>query len=298
MGPSNDNRESERTDATTARLVLAEANATLGNGFRLERPLKGGFQAGAWLIRDPDDGPAVLKWSPDPALGPRNERAAEAAHRATAAGYPTPAWLAVGVTESGLPYHIQEFAQGRPATRLTADVAGQLVVVLERQRGLDVDPGRSWSRYTREQLSGGWDPLLQAVGDSGPAGRRFVAVSEALIRTAGEIGLPTDDLVHGDFRLGNVLFLSGQITAVIDVEALGSGTRAYDYGTLMTVDDIEPAGWDLIRAAGERVAGPGVLAQCFALASMELAHFVLRHVPDRLPAIIGPLTERAAALLP
>jgi hypothetical protein len=170
--------------------------------------------------------------------------------------------------------------------------------VLEHQRGLDIDPQHCWSRYARDRLAGGWDQMRQAVADSGPLGLGFVAAVDAIVASFGQVELPTGDLVHGDFRLDNVVFRSGRVAAVIDIEALGSGTRAFDYATLLTVDDIDPAGWERTWAAGEQVAGPGVLAHCFALVALDLAEFVRQRVPARLPIIIGPLKDRAEALLP
>ncbi len=136
---------------------------------------------------------------------------------------------------------------------------------------------------------------MASAGTQGPG---FVASIDALFRSFGRVDLPTGDLVHGDFRLSNILFGSEQVAAVIDIEALGSGSRAFDYATLLTVDDVDRAGWDLIRLAGQQVAGPGVLAHCFALVALELADFVRQRVPGRLPVILGPLRDRAEALLP
>lgn len=287
-------------DTETAHLVLEDVNRAHHTRFALVRPLRGGHQSGTWLLRDAGGEPAsaVLKWSPDRAWAPQVLRAGEVVERARAVGYPTPAWIAAGVSGPGFPYHVQQFVPGAVADRLTAAVAERLVPVLEKQRGLDIDPRRCWSRHVRERIAGEWEALRDAVAAADPGGRRFVTALDALLAGFGDVALPTGDLVHGDFRLANVLFRAGRVAAVIDMEALGSGTRAYDYATLLTVDDIDPAGWELIRAAGERVAGPGVLAHCFALAALDLADFVRRHVPARLPHLIGPLTSRAESLLP
>jgi len=290
----------ERTDLEAARLVLADANRTHGTAYRLAEPLNGGFQAGTWLLHDGEnaDAAAVLKWSPNRTWAPQILRAGRAVQRARATGYPTPAWLAAGVAESGFPYYIQQYVPGSAPRRLTVEVAERLIPVLEYQRGLDIDPHHCWSQYARDRLAGGWEYARKAVAGSGPQGLGFVASIDALVASFGQVELPTGDLVHGDFRLDNILFGSEQVAAVIDIEALGSGTRAFDYATLLTVDDVEPAGWELARIAGERVAGPGVLAHCYALVALELADFALHRVPGRLPVILGPLTDRAGSLLP
>jgi len=283
----------ERTDPEVARLILADANRTHGTSYHLAEPVTGGFQSGTWLLRDGknEDAAAVLKWSPNRTRAPQILRAARAVQRARAAGYPTPAWLAAGVAELGFPYHIQQYVPGSSPRRLTVEVAERLVGVLEHQRGLDIDPHHCWSRYARDRLAGGWDHARTAIVDSGLQGLGFVASLDALLASFGQVELPTGDLVHGDFRLNNILFGSEQVAAVIDIEALGSGTRAIDYATLLTVDDADPAGWELIRIAGEKAAGPGVLSHCFALVALELADFVGQRV-------LGSLTERAESLLP
>ncbi|WP_406142375.1 phosphotransferase [Streptomyces sp. NBC_01089] len=182
--------------------------------------------------------------------------------------------------------------------RLRAEVTERLIPVLEHQRGLDIDPQHCWSQYARDRLAGGWDHARKAMASPGPQGLGFVASIDALFTSFGQVELPTGDLVHGDFRLDNILLGSNRVAAVIDIEALGSGTRAFDYATLLTVDDVDPAGWELTRLAGEQVAGPGVLAHCFALVALDLADFVRQRVPERLPFILGPLRDRAEALLP
>ncbi|MFJ3706792.1 MULTISPECIES: phosphotransferase [unclassified Streptomyces] len=288
---------------TEARSILTRANREHRTRFRLDRPLTGGFQSHTWLLAGADEtgsdaGRAVLKWSPNPGLVPRTLRAAQAVAEVRAAGYMTPAWVATGVTEAGFPYHIQEFAPGGKADRLTDATARLLVPLLESQRGLDPDPERCWSRYVYESLADGGAELRRRLAATGPDGRRFITAVGALLQAYGEVELPTGDLVHGDFRLANVVVPPDGRPVAVDIEALGSGTRAYDYATLLTEDEVDESAWNLIRAAGERVAGPDVLAYCFALTAMELADFVRERVPGRLPLLIGPLTARAEALRP
>ena len=44
--------------------------------------------------------------------------------------------------------------------------------------------------------------------------------------------MPSNDLVHGDLSPANVLIRDGEVAAVIDVEALGAGSRLHDLATL------------------------------------------------------------------
>ncbi|MFE2985007.1 phosphotransferase [Streptomyces sp. NPDC059262] len=60
---------------------------------------------------------------------------------------------------------------------------------------------------------------------TGPTGRDLVDACERLLAAHGPVALPTEDLVHGDVRHGNILFDADRVGGVIDIEALGSGTR-------------------------------------------------------------------------
>jgi hypothetical protein len=64
-------------------------------------------------------------------------RAAGAVAKIRAAGYPTPAWLAVGITTSGFGYQIQGFVPGRSPNRVTVREARPLIEVLETHAGLE-----------------------------------------------------------------------------------------------------------------------------------------------------------------
>jgi Phosphotransferase enzyme family len=104
---------------------------------------------------------AVLKWSPNRGWAPQIERAARAVAKIRSAGYPTPAWLAVGVTTNGLGYHIQELVPGRSRNQVTAHGAELLIDVLERHAGLDPDPQRCWSQFVTMRMNDHRDELLR-----------------------------------------------------------------------------------------------------------------------------------------
>src|SRR4051812_423377 len=83
------------------------------------------MQSGAFELSD-GSSKVVLKWSEDPGWAHRVFRAAELVRKARAAGYPTPAWLAVDTTSAGSLYQLQEYVDGTPlvdATSLDLDVA-------------------------------------------------------------------------------------------------------------------------------------------------------------------------------
>ena len=273
--------------------MLQEANDAHGTSYRLTRPLLGGFQSGAWLITDTSGSPAVLKWSPERAWAAQIERAARAVATARRHGYPTPAWLAVGSTRAGHGYQVQELAPGQPKAELTTEVAGAMTELVERQRDLDPDPDRSWSTYLVDQLAHSWVSTTATVRDIGPAGSALVEACSALLAPFDSPAFPSADLVHGDLRLGNVLFLRDRVSAVIDIEALGSGTRVFDYATLLDHEHADEQAVHLLVDAASEVAGPAVLAFSLAHVVLDLARFVHRR---RLTADAPSAAQRVGAL--
>lgn len=286
----------DHDDVEYARQLALEIDATHELRFEVRGRCDGGLQGGAWLVVDPDGRSAVLKWRHT--SGPSEVRQlAEVIRRVREQGYPTPAWLAAGVTRDGVSYHVQEFVPGTASTPLTPAKVELLLGVLERQADLDAAPTHDWSRRVK----------AMALGDS-PGGPRRVVASlgvrgqallhcyDRLLAGFGPVELPAGDLVHGDFNSCNILLQGGRVSGVIDVEAVGRGTRAFDYASLLREAYVEGYGADvalLIRRAGERVAGPGVLAWCAAATAFDIVGFKLRHEPDRIDQILDRLHQLA-----
>jgi aminoglycoside phosphotransferase (APT) family kinase protein len=273
--------------------VLDEVNIALRGTYRLVRRLPGGFQSGAWLIQDHAGQQAVMKWTPDRTWAEQIQRASRAVADVRRRGYPTPAWLAVGVTNSGFGYQIQEYAPGRPRECLTEETARQAVDLLELQSDLDPDPGRSWSEYVNTRFRDEWTSTISDVSATGDAGVELAEHAARLLSRYELPVFPNVDLVHGDFRLGNILFDEKAVSGVIDIEALGSGTRAFDYATLLDHDLADDTAVELVVAAGSEVAGPAVLASCLVHVVLDLARFMHR---SPLPAVTHQADRRMVGL--
>ncbi|MFH8736707.1 MULTISPECIES: phosphotransferase family protein [unclassified Streptomyces] len=289
------NTTSDEADTRTARAVLREANHAHDKRFQLLHRFDDGVQSGAWLLTDGTGRQAVLKWSPDLSWAPQIERAAAGVAKIRAAGYPTPAWLAVGTSTDGFGYQIQELAPGRTRQQVTASEARLLIGVLELHAGLDPDPQRCWSEFVTTRMTG--EELWRQTAQTGATGRDLVNACERLLAAHGPVTLPTEDLVHGDFRPGNVLFDADRVSGVIDIEALGSGTRVFDYATLLSAHDFTPEALEMLCDAGERVAGPGVLAYCFAQVALDLTVFVHQRNLQLGIQNVDKLLERTLILL-
>lgn len=263
-----------------AEAVLREVNAGNGTNYVLIREMVGGMQSRPWLIADEDMNQAVLKWSGDVAWASQIQRAAQAVERLRSKGYPTPAWTAVGTTSAGLGYQVQEVARGEAVGRLTVGVAHELIRVLEQQDGLDPDPERSWSDFVINSYRDRFAPSLVAVAAIDAGGQALVDRCVRLLAHFGQPVFPRVDLVHGDFRLGNILLVDGSVSGVVDIEALGSGTRVFDYATLLDHDLADDAAVTLLIDAAKQIAGPAVLAHCFVHVAIDLALFMNRRVPS------------------
>ena len=263
--------------ATGTAVVLEEVNLTHGSTYRLVRPLLGGFQSGAWLIQDDARRTGVLKWTCDRTWARQVQRASRAVARIRQRGYPTPAWLAVGTTSSGYGYQVQRYVPGTRREHLTEHTAYQAVSILELQTGLDPDPDRCWSDYLTSTIHHERASMITEVSATGVAGTELSTQAAQLVSRYDVPVFPRSDLVHGDFRLANVIFDDDTVRGVIDIEALGSGTRAFDYATLLDHELADDTAVELLVAAGSQVAGPAVLAHCFAHVVLDLALFVHRH---------------------
>lgn len=274
---------------TTAE-VVAEVNLALGTDYQLVRRLAGGLQAGAFELAD-GDSRVVLKWNADPGWAHRVYRAAELVRKARAAGYPTPAWLAVRTTRAGAPYQLQEFVDGTPladASGVGRRLAEELVAICETQRGLVDDGGSSWSDFVRGVVFADWDGTWETVRRYDEVTAELIGRYEQLCRPYRDQELPADDMVHGDLNVSNLIVADGRIAGVIDIEAASGGTRAYDLVSLATsaTRDGAPAGVDeLFFEAALRAGGRASVAVCAASEYAGLASFVRQLTPASLSGV-------------
>ncbi|RCK68922.1 hypothetical protein DT076_13465 [Desertihabitans brevis] len=80
---------------------------------------------------------------------------------------------------------------------------------------------------------------------------------------------------------------------MVDIEAIGSGSRVFDYATLLDHQRIEPAALELLVTAAAAVAGPGLLRACFDLVALDLVDYSTVGPEDHRVLRIRELTTRA-----
>ncbi len=276
--------------------VLEWVGEQHGVSYVLIDRLAGGFQGGAYLVEAPDRGRVVLKWSQSRAWAKQVVRAEAIVRAVRERGYPTPAWLAAGVTDQGFPYQVQEFVSGSPLPVLDEQAADLLIELIDRQAGLNPDPGRNWSEYARGVVFGDGRESLRT---SGEAGSTVVDAFDRLCRPLADLELPADDMVHGDLSLDNFLVLDGQVSGVVDIEAIGSGSRVFDLAAVIRsayLGDAEARGLDRIRQVAESIAGPDVL-RIFAAATLyDILIFGLERWEHGIDAAVPAALQLAADL--
>lgn len=266
----------DSADMPACRLI-EEINQITGLQLSVRRRCTGGEQGGAWVVQTPADELYVLKWRAADRLE-RRIRTAAAVDRIVAAGYPTPPWRLVGGTPAGICYHLLDFLPGDPIS-LTPETAVLMAEVIEKQAGLAPDLDRDWSTYITANALDDDDQTgpRQFVRDLGPAGQALIEHYDAMLTRYGRIDLPRSDLVHGDFSTGNVLIHQGRISGMVDIDALGNGTRIIDYAWLVREvfgTGADPAAADVLRRRAENVAGPDVLALCVTATALDMVRWV------------------------
>ncbi|OIH93452.1 aminoglycoside phosphotransferase family protein [Curtobacterium sp. MCBA15_001] len=283
------------TDAAAVRDALAAS--VDHTDWRIVGPLTGGRQSGAWLVEGPGGDRAVVKLATSPDWAERLSTAARSVARVRAAGYPTPAWSAVGSTPAGVGFVIQEFRHGRPTEVVDERVAVALLDVIASEAGLDPEPARCWSDFVVEQVGAGLDRLVDEARPD--PGLLAACLSLAASAPLDPRRWPRTDMVHGDLRPANVLFLGDAVSGVVDIEAVGSGTRAFDHATLLTHQAISPGAVRMVVDAGVDAAGVDVFRACCAFAFLDLARFSVQAgggADHRRTALARELTSRAVAV--
>lgn len=281
------------------RLVVAQVNEVHGLDFGVGRRLPGGYQSGAYQLFSRSHGRAVLKITTDSAWVPRVLAAEPLVERARRAGWPTPAWLAVGVTPQGWAYCVQDWVDGSAIGGLDEVGVDAVVELVEGQAGLAPPTGVDWQAYNRRVVFDGDGAVADRVAASGPAGAQIVGRFQALCAQHPDLITGPVDLVHGDLSTANLLVRAGRIVAVVDVEALGKGHRVSDYACLLREGYMDGADRHLLRrlrAVAEAGAGPGALAISCAATAFLVAGFVLEHLPRRWPDKCTGLLDLVADL--
>jgi len=259
--------------------------------WELVRQLPGGYQQGAYELRDRDRR-AVLKVHaghlPPKELG----ATAHAIEEARLRGWPTPRWLAHGSLPNDGGYIIEDFVEGERPRRLGGAVLERLLEAVRLQADARPNTDQDWSAYIHRVVFEG-EAELAARMRARPETEALLRRLEQLTAPARDLPLPAEDLVHGDFVLDNVVVRGGQ-PYLVDTAHAGKGTRAYDLATLLmetTVggDYSDPSVSDQRRLERECVAIIGRLGflVCVACRVMHLLVFGGVHWGAEVPRTVA-----------
>ncbi|HET6874021.1 MAG TPA: phosphotransferase [Acidimicrobiales bacterium] len=278
------------TDERAALMVLATVNRAHGTQYSLVGRLPGGYQNGAYELISPDGDRAVLKWFPVPRPLDVVSQAAAAVGAARANGWPTPAWLHWGIGPDGLPYEIQEFVDGWHLDRLDPDSLRLLLDVNARQARLRPPTRHEWSPWIEDMVYRDREAVLDRAALLGREGRQLTSVIVELRRFASNVTLARHDLVCGVFSLENILFGDAGVAGIIDVEAIGRGTRAFDLAVLysrLSDDEQQSDLGEALRTAACDVDGAGAFAVCLAAEFLGLILFLSNRRSEGVRSMVG-----------
>ncbi|MBB6626083.1 aminoglycoside phosphotransferase family protein [Nocardioides sp. KIGAM211] len=280
------------TDARTVDLpaeVLDDVASVAGTEVTVLGRFPGGLNAGAVRVRLTGGTDAVLKAAPSTHPGHLGEglRAQRVVEHMRWRGYPTPAWLGVGATDTHV-WHLMEFVDAAPAPELTPSLVEQLMEIVELQAGQASEDYDHWSyawRVATGQAAAPVRPdlhetpeqssLRQAVGKIAGHSSEVSALVERVRLACADAPPPSTapDMVHADLNPSNVLVRDGAVVALVDIGNAGSGTRATDLVTLLwntiqdPLDDVRRRLWArILDVVGE---GAAVLVATQILLQLE-----------------------------
>jgi hypothetical protein len=266
-----------------AEAVLAAANEAIAGAWRLEGRFARGDLSGAWRVRA-EGRTAVLKWHDPSSTVPYNPDAPAVVDHLRSTGYPTPAWLASGVTADGMAWSIQELVDADPFRPLDVPMAQEVVQLVDRHRRLRLPTTYQWNGYVRAHVFGR-HPSHRRLAEAGPDVRRLLATALEVARTHRDAPMPDDEMVHCDLNVSNLLFRDGELVAVVDIEAAGRGCAAYDL-LASAVNGVswasDPDAVDLLVRHGLATYGPGPVAVVRGGLLVESTSWYLDADPDTI----------------
>src|SRR2546428_1599309 len=199
----------DRSPSADVRDLLARINTQHSTRWTLVGKFAGGYQQGAYELWDRAGGRAVLKWHTGHLPPKQLRETARAIEDARARGWPTSKWLAYGPLPNNGAYIIEEFIAGKRPDRLDGAVLERLLEAVRMQAGAQPVTDQDWSSYIARCVFEGEADLAARMRQR-PETASLQHRLEQLTREAHGIRLPSEDLVHGDFVLNNIVVQDGQ----------------------------------------------------------------------------------------
>jgi hypothetical protein len=221
-------------DAAEATELLAE---TTGRPFTILGPLTGG-ETGATAIQDADGQRFVLKWTDDPTDQRLRRRGVELAERLRAdAGWPAPQQRTFDA--GAVLLVLQDLMPGAAVEHLSHGLVDELLALHERRLGVATSPADAAAADEAAAeliitlvVGGDGYCLHEPLRTHDVRTRRIVERIEAVGRALDPSELGGTDVVHGDLHPGNLLQVSGRLSAVVDLDYARVGDARFDLAML------------------------------------------------------------------
>ncbi|KAK3177702.1 hypothetical protein K4F52_009550 [Lecanicillium sp. MT-2017a] len=233
-----DTSEEEKPSENTCN-ILQYINRSHEVDYAFVGKLHGGFAGETCIVQEnTNNRQAVLKWDPRVDQAARVSKAAAVVAQARAAGWPTPEWLIQGVAPGGQVFTIQEYiplASGSHWDISTRLAESAVDFVQRTQAGVCLDTGVNWIDWDWAVVFEDSQECAARLREHSAHGAEFVDLAPEFAAEFRNVKLDAKDIVHGDFQPGNFLLAQGDkccIEAVVDVEAIGKGTRFHDVADL------------------------------------------------------------------
>ena len=239
--------------------LVTRINTRHGTQFRLQGRYAAGENEGAFALADARDVLHVLKWNQRPAWLQSIERARRITDHLRSQHVPVPAYTLADSFE-GIAYWIQTGLPGAPPTQVSLAQLQQLLVYLEAQAGQSVTPEQNWSIYVLDVVFRGESGWSNSLLSYAPATRAVLERLTQLLANKRSTILRSDDIVHGDLVIENVLVSGERISGIVDWDAAGCGDRSLDCSKLLFGCYDQPEQRELLSAYIRALSGQQGLA--------------------------------------
>lgn len=252
---------------------------------------------GAWLVKDKNGLPSILKVMDRSDVRPQIQQAELAARAVDSLAGRTPQFSHIGFVKPHGSWYVQEFLPGFPSPAPTERLVSQMLRINERQANAGAKLHRNWSDEVMDALykdSKGWQ---KNIANSGPEGKAFISEVSAMVDRNRFLVPRTGDIVHGDFQHYNALVSrTDRLTGYIDWDGAGKGDRAIDLSRLLYdayVSEVEigfkanPQLLSGLRTHIEQVSGHAAFENYMNFWAMQVADFGVKGGPVNAKMFIG-----------
>jgi hypothetical protein len=211
-----------------------------------------------WAARAKRTGPIVVKARYGDRADEKTQWCAAHLPALGARGYPVPVILWHGMVSAEWHVTVQNRLPGRPLHALDGPLLDTALHLVELQADAGIPAGdRDFTGYVANVLFDDWDEEWADAPRACAAAGLLCARLRRWLQPAWGLRLPPADYANNDLNLSNILTDGARITAMVDWDEFGLGSRALDLVALAF--DCERGGdhvtADRLLARAARVAG-------------------------------------------